>query len=72
MNTALGILAGLLYLVRQYYKKKEADDAQKEADKLENNPTDWFREHFSVPDEHRGNSASTSETKAGESNRGER
>lgn len=66
LNTALGILAGLLYLAQRYYKKREADRAQKESDRIKDNPTGWFRDHFSVSDDTSdGGKTKTSDTKAG-------
>ena len=66
LNTALGILASLMYLAQRYYKKREADRAQKEADRIKDNPTGWFRDHFSVSDDTSdGGQTKTSDTKAG-------
>lgn len=47
MNTVLNIVAGLLLLVQSWQKHKEQEDAQKQADKINANPTDWFNDHFS-------------------------
>lgn len=46
MKALLNILAGLLLLVQSYKAKKEQDNAQKQADTINNDPADWFNEHF--------------------------
>lgn len=66
LNTALGILAGLLWLAKKYFNKKELERAQAEADKVQDNPTDWFRDHFRVPaDTNDGSKTETNDTKVG-------
>lgn len=69
LETALGIFAGLLYAVRKYYKKKEADRAQDEANRIQDNPADWMREHFRVSDDTaNGSKTEASDTTAGKGN----
>lgn len=66
----MGILAGLLYLVRKYYKKKEASRAQDEANHIQDDPVDWYREHFRVqPDATDGGKTKASDTTAGDGDR---
>lgn len=60
LQSLLAIVAGLLYAARRYYKKKEADRAQDEADRVSDKPVDWFRDHFRV----QSDTADGSETEA--------
>lgn len=48
MNNALRILAGLLDLLATYGKRKEQKGAQAEADRINDDPADWYRDHFRV------------------------
>lgn len=44
----LAILGVVLLALREFFKRKEAKDAQKEADLINRNPTEWFSTHFGV------------------------
>lgn len=46
MRTLLNILAGLLLLIQSWQAKKEQEDAQQQADKINDDPVDWFNNHF--------------------------
>lgn len=48
MKTLLNIIAGLLLLFQSWSNKKEQQRAQAEADKVSNDPVDWFSNHFGV------------------------
>lgn len=68
MKALLNILAGLLLLVQSYKVKKEQEDAQKQADVINEKPADWFNDHFNsslhqrTDSEDRPAEASTSKT----------
>lgn len=47
MNTMLNIAAGLLLLIQSWQRHKELEDAQKQADQINKDPTAWFNDHFS-------------------------
>lgn len=46
MKDLLNIIAGLLLLVQSLKIKKEQTDAQQQANKISQDPVDWFNTHF--------------------------
>lgn len=46
MKALLNIIAGLLLLVQSFKIKKEQTDAQQQANKIGQDPVDWFGTHF--------------------------
>lgn len=62
MNNALRVLAGLIDLLASYGKRKEQENVQAEADRLHDDPADWFADHFRVrPDTATGDKPKASE-----------
>ncbi|AKA61859.1 hypothetical protein Pm5460_49 [Proteus phage vB_PmiP_Pm5460] len=48
MHKLLRILAGLIGLLKSYKVKKEQENAQTQADIINDNPAGWFSTHFGV------------------------
>lgn len=48
MNSLFKVLAGLIDLLKSYGRKKEQENAQKDADLIESDPAAWYANHFRV------------------------
>lgn len=48
MNNLFKVLAGLIDLLKSYGRKKEQENAQKDADLIESDPAAWYAKHFRV------------------------
>lgn len=46
MSKLLYLLTALVKAVERFFKRKEAREAQDERDKLEENPANWYNDHF--------------------------
>lgn len=46
MSKVLSIIYGLLMLLKSWQVKQEQTDAQEQANKIEQDPVDWFNNHF--------------------------
>lgn len=57
------IVAGLLKLAADYAKRKEYKEAQDNAEAVDDNPVDWFNDHFGVQQPKSHGKAKATETK---------
>lgn len=65
LGSILAILTAIVYALKKMADKKEAKNAQAEADAVSSDPTKWFSNHFRVRTKDGASKTDTTEASSG-------